>query len=409
MNQEKIMTSTGTSVILISDDTRVSAAVSRALKPDPHIALKQLDATLARLNGTAVQLVQQHDLVLFHTDSMRENDVSTIQQIRVALGDEAVLIALTGGGTSLDEAQELIKAGVNDVVSEHLSETEIKAVVDRWVREIQPEPPRDGGASRQGQVISVAQSRGGIGATTLAVNLADRLLDRIGFLKKTTQNKVVLVDLDIQFGTVASFLDMEPSELLYRLAIDGEDPDAVLIQQSLSELESGLAVLSAPSRMAPLEALSKGQISTLLSLLQENYDYVVVSLPRSLVAWVSQVLECSDKLLVVTDSSVPSIRQTRRLIDVYSEDHLNLPIEIVVGHEAKPMFLAAHHKEAAKVLEKVFQHWIPYDPVAAREAVDRGQPLSLAAPKSRLAKSINQLGKETLIEMKYEKQTKTIH
>jgi pilus assembly protein CpaE len=409
MNQEKIMTRTGTSVILISDDTRVSAAVSRALKPDPHIALKQLDATLARLNGTAVQLVQQHDLVLFHTDSMRENDVSTIQQIRVALGDEAVLIALTGGGTSLDEAQELIKAGVNDVVSEHLSETEIKAVVDRWVREIQPEPPRDGGASRQGQVISVAQSRGGIGATTLAVNLADRLLDRIGFLKKTTQNKVVLVDLDIQFGTVASFLDMEPSELLYRLAIDGEDPDAVLIQQSLSELESGLAVLSAPSRMAPLEALSKGQISTLLSLLQENYDYVVVSLPRSLVAWVSQVLECSDKLLVVTDSSVPSIRQTRRLIDVYSEDHLNLPIEIVVGHEAKPMFLAAHHKEAAKVLEKVFQHWIPYDPVAAREAVDRGQPLSLAAPKSRLAKSINQLGKETLIEMKYEKQTKTIH
>ncbi|WP_160115946.1 AAA family ATPase [Candidatus Halocynthiibacter alkanivorans] len=403
------MTNTGTSIILISGDTRVSAAVSRALNADPHIALKQLDATLARLNGTAVQLVQEHDLVLFHTDSVRENDISTIQRIREGLGETAILIALTGGDTSLDEAQELIKAGVNDVVSEHLSETEIKAVVDRWVRVIKPEPSHGDGSSRKGQVISVAQSRGGIGATTLAVNLADRLLDRTGFLKKTTQNRVVLVDLDIQFGTVASFLDIDSSDLLYRLAIDGEDPDAVLIQQSLSALDSGLSVLTAPSRMAPLEALSKCQIATLLSLLQENYDYVVVSLPRSLVAWIAQVLECSDKLLVVTDSSVPAIRQTRRLIDVYSEDHLNLPIEIVIGHEAKPMFLAAHHKEAVKVLDKVFQHWIPYDPVAAREAVDRGQPLSLAAPKSRLAKSINQLGKETLIEMKSEKQTKTIH
>jgi pilus assembly protein CpaE len=101
-------------------------------------------------------------------------------------------------------------------------------------------------------------------------------------------------------------------------------------------------------------------------------------------------------MYLVTDSSVPSIRQARRLIDFYTEDNLNLKIDIVIGQEKRPVVKGKHHTEAAKVLERSFEHWLPFDPRAARESVDQGKPLSQVAGRSPLTRAIARLGKDTI-------------
>ncbi len=96
---------------------------------------------------------------------------------------------------------------------------------------------------------------------------------------------------------------------------------------------------------------------------------------------------------------MPSIRQARRLIDFYTEENLDLNVEIVINNEKKPVIKARHHIEASRILERPFVHWLPEDPKAAREATDRGQPLSMAAKRSALAKSIIKLGRATVVEL----------
>jgi pilus assembly protein CpaE len=119
-------------------------------------------------------------------------------------------------------------------------------------------------------------------------------------------------------------------------------------------------------------------MGALIDTLAKDFDYVVVDLPRSLVLWVAAVLERTDRLLLLSDCTVPSIRQARRLLDLYLENNPSLQVEVVMSQEHKPLIRGSHHVEAQKLLERSFKHWLPFDPRAARKAADRGVPLSVA-------------------------------
>ena len=298
--------------------------------------------------------------------------------------------------TTLTEARRLNEAGVDEVLPDTISTEALVAQIFRHSRrsDAAPEGARD--RRRAGKIIAVAPARGGVGATTLATNLAYSLLDRRGLRRKQAQNKVALVDLDLQFGTVASSLDIDPRDGFYTMATDGVLPDDTFLEQTLSDHASGLSVYTAPSRMIPLESITPEQITNLLTALRADHDYVVLDLPRTLVGWMSAVLETCDKLLLVTDSAVPSVRQARRLLDVYEEDNLALPVEIVMSGEKKPLFPKSHHREAARLLDRPLTHWLPHDPRAARRSIDRGVLLDEAARGSALRKSITAIGRAVM-------------
>ena len=137
-------------------------------------------------------------------------------------------------------------------------------------------------------------------------------------------------------------------------------------------------------------------MAAILDVLKAEFDFIIVDMPRALVDWVTPILERSDRLYLVSDTSVPSIRQARRLIDFFSKENLALSIELLINHESKPFFLSQHHKEAAKVLERDFKHWLPDDPKTARTAVDCGKPISAISPRSKLSKAFKTLAKDVI-------------
>lgn len=380
------------SIVLISDTADENSELCEALRLNPSFDFEQCATPLAELNGHASDLAAAHDLVIFQSSRMDESDINAIEEIRRKTAGKAVILALSDENMTLAQVQRLRNSGVDDVFAESIPARQLEGKIMGWLeRPGGALDTSDSGPRAAGSLISVAQARGGIGATMLAVNLAEQLLGGSGWRRKTPERKVALVDLDLQYGAVGSFLDVRPNEALYQLAMDGTDPDSTFLSQSLVKLETGLSVLAAPSRIAPLEALSQGQIGRLLDTLRAEFDHVVVDLPRALVEWIAPVLEQSDLMLLVTDTSVPSINQARRLIDFYTEDHLKLPVEMVVNFEKKPLIKARHHAEAEKVLERPLRHWLPYQPKVAREALDRGVPISRVAGRSALAKSIQKL------------------
>ncbi len=385
-----------TSIIVIAETDEVAQDLQKVVEDLPNFSCDNQKGTLSSMNGAAVALADQGDLVIFETTPDNDGDLATVASIRAQLDRSARLMALTGKDISLSDARRLTRAGVDEILTYPFDITEARDQIERWARpnEVIVVPQEDGVRRQPGKIITVAKSRGGIGGTTVAVNLADALQAKTGMLRKTAKHRVALVDLDFQLGDAASFLDVDPHDGLFQLAHDGGKPDLIFLRQTLQETTSGVDLISAPSRFAPLNGLTAEQVETMLSILKAEYDYVVVDLPPALVEWMTPVMELSDRLLMVTDTSVPSIRQARRLIDFYTDDNVALKIDLVVNREKKPLLKSAPHTEAANVLERPLRFWLPSDQKAARDAIDRGAPLSVVSGRSALTKSIAAMAEE---------------
>lgn len=401
------MTDTEKSVALISGPSLQICGISAVLGNQDRFTFEQHNGTLSQINGRAQRLLSEHDLILFRTEKDISRDVQAIDALRLSNSSKATILAISDAETTLADAQLLKRAGVDAVLAETISADELEAEVKKRLASLHAEKSPNAGPKSLGKVVSIAQARGGIGSTMLAVNLADSLAGPFSKKTKTRERNVVVVDLDLQFGSVGGFLDLKPNEALHQIAVEGIEPDATFLSQSIEQLPSGISALASPTKMVPLDALKTSQIRALIETLQSQYDYVVVDLPRAMVDWLSPVLDATDRMLLISDCTIPSIQQARRLIDFYMEDHIGLQIDIVINREKKPLMPGRHHKEAAKILERPFKYWLPFHAKHAREAVDRGVPLSNVARSSALTKAIKHVAATTAKELAHREQQLT--
>jgi pilus assembly protein CpaE len=389
------MSKTRRSILVVSPDSGISASVSAALASHPEFLVETQASTLAQMNGSAVRIASKYDIVLFQTRSGDEDDLAAIRSLAAEQPSGTTLVALADRDITLAQAMELNKAGVRDVLPMPEIRTDIGEQIARISQ--QQATPAAAPSGKLGRIIAVAQSRGGVGSTTVAVNLADHLLGGRGnFIRRDARNKVAIVDFDLQFGTVGTYLDVEEQDTLLQLAQNGTIPDATFLRQSMVTLASGLAVLAAPSKFAPLESLRSEQVAAILDTLRQNHDYVVIDLPRALVGWIEPILQRADEIILVTDIGVSSVRHCRRLIDFFTTDNVALPIQVVVNHERRPLVASRLHREAEKALERKFDHWLPHDPRAAVNAADLGKPLSVSSPRAPLNRAFAKLASSTI-------------
>ncbi len=391
------MTKEMASLLLITTDTDVSETVNNALKATPNIDLSTETSKISELNGKGVRLAAHHDILVFQIDPDEEAEIAALDGLTKANNAHGLVLAVTKEDLPLSKVRTLSKHGVDDILPLSALQEELGEQVEAWKKRREAQLPAVWtGYREEGKIISVAQARGGIGSTTLAVNLADELAGARRFGKRQDAKKVVIADFDFQFGTVADQMDGDTHDGLLQMAMDGIVPSAADVREYLVEMDNGISVLPAPPRFGPLDALRSDQIAAILTELRNNFDYVVVDLPRALVPWIDPVLEMTNRMMVVTDVSVPSIRATKKLTDFFLTDHPNMKFDVVVNHEKKPMFLTTKHKAAVQLMERGFDHWIPDSARTARDALDRGKTIAEVAPRSDLSKAIRLLAQDTI-------------
>lgn len=373
------------SILVISPEREVLQGVEQVLAAAPGVRLDWQATTLAEMNGHAVQMAGGYDMILFRAAGCDPAEIRAATDLAKGRSGDTVLVAMADAGLSITEAHALTRAGIDAVLPISILAEELPEQIERLQRDRSHRP------ERMGRLIAVSQARGGVGATTVAVNLADRLLSPADRRRAKQTARVALVDLDLQFGTVGSYLDLPEQEMLMQIAADGTIPDANFLRQSMPVLPGGLSVLAAPTRFVPLEALRNEQVTAIIDSLLSTNDYVVVDLPRALAQWIEPVVRRADQLILVSDIAVSSIRHCRRLIDFFTADNIALPVQVVINNESRPLFPSALHREAAKVLERPLDHWLPHDAKAAHNAADRGRPLSQVAPRSSLSRAVGRL------------------
>ena len=203
------MSSKQISVLLISPDEQIYSAIEGSLADQDNCEFTGRKDTVEGVNGSAISLTALHDVVLFDVDETSDSMLDTAQSICDARMPNAIIIALAPEDLPLEKARQLKKLGVDDVLPRKAINEEIVPQVDAIRARRQAQLPAVwGGQATLGKVIAVAKSRGGVGSSLVAANMANELQCKEGFFKKKAANEVAVVDLDFQFGSIAALMDV---------------------------------------------------------------------------------------------------------------------------------------------------------------------------------------------------------
>jgi pilus assembly protein CpaE len=250
--------------------------------------------------------------------------------------------------------------------------------------------PAGGVEPTEAQIYTFLPAVGGAGVTTLAIQTAMLMLNSGGPRVKPS---TCLVDLNFQHGAVADYLDLEPRLNLAEIEPRPDRLDRQLLEVMLSYHASGLAVVAAPNRPAEMRSFDPDVVTRLLDLVSTNFDYVVFDMPRTWFSWTDSVLLGSNKLYIVSEITVPSLRHAKQLVAAIKERLGEGPHpQVIVNRFAQRLFSSGlRRSDLVQTLGDAFAAAIPNDYALVREAIDRGVPLDEVKPGNKITAQLKKL------------------
>ncbi len=238
------------------------------------------------------------------------------------------------------------------------------------------------GNHRQGKVVTVFSPKGGVGKTTMSVNLGIALMHG-------GRNRVCVIDLDLAFGDIAITLQLFPTHSIEH-AIGGEDVmDLAFVEELMTPHESGLRVLAAPAQPDARERITGALVSRLLQTLREHYDYVVIDTAPAFDEQTLTALDETDECIIVATLDVPTLKNVKVALETL--DVLGVaegPRHLLLNRADTAVGIGADKVEAILGMSVAVQIATSLD---IAKATNAGRPLMLSAPSHASSKSIRAL------------------
>ena len=227
-----------------------------------------------------------------------------------------------------------------------------------------------------GKVFMFAGAKGGSGVTTVATNFAVALT-------KEDVGKVAIVDMDLQLGEVALGLGLTPQFSVLDALKNEERLDSDLLATLLVRHTSGLSVLASPEQYTPFALVPSG-IQRLFNLLRRQFNYIVVDAGTAAGAAADTLLDLADSVYLVTEVSIPALRNARRLLAFMTERRNNSHVEVILNRFNAREF-EIDENSATKALARPVDWKVPNDFPSVRMAENTGVPLAMKdSPISRV-------------------------
>jgi pilus assembly protein CpaE len=232
----------------------------------------------------------------------------------------------------------------------------------------------------KGKIVTVYSPKGGVGCTTIAVNLAITL--------NNDDTRAVLVDGNLQFGDVAVFINEQGKNTIADLAPRAEELDPEIVEEVMvKHAASGLHILAAPSRPEYAEKVSSGQFSKVLEYLCHLYAYVVVDTSAYLTEATLAAIDVSDLIILVTTQDIPAIKNCRLFLDLLQTMGVERDrILFVMNRFDKRINITP--ERVAENLKQEVASVIPLDEQVVTKAVNRGVPFVLDGKTQLSARGI---------------------
>jgi pilus assembly protein CpaE len=240
--------------------------------------------------------------------------------------------------------------------------------------------------NKRGKIINIIGSKGGIGTTTIAVNLASSLLH-----SQDDSRSVALVDMNLLFGEIPLFLDMEPVFNWGEVAKNIDRLDSTYLMSILSRHPSGIYVLPSPTLLDGVTPATPEIIERLLRLMQQEFDNIFIDSGQSIDEISLKIVELSDIVLISSILTLPCLINVKRLLDTLKRfgfpDEKN--VRVIANRFHKNSIISL--QDAEKGIEKRIFWTIPNDFQTASSSINQGKTLADVSRKADITQSIREM------------------
>ncbi len=232
-------------------------------------------------------------------------------------------------------------------------------------------------------VVACAGTRGGVGATTVAIALAS-------MLGQARNREALIIDLDIHYGSVMLALDLDPTDALQEALATPERVDNLFVDQSIQRKGDLLCAMGAeePPQNAAAARLETGAIPKVVSKYQRRFRQIVLDMPRGDPIVQRQALETATDFVLVSDLTLAGARDAMRLLNLAHEVAPQLRIHVVAGGVADPRKAPIKLADLERSVKQKVVCQIANDEKSVSAAINAGKPLNEASPRSIATKSL---------------------
>ncbi len=366
-------------ILLIDADSAAAETISSTLTGVGY------SVTVSPDLDDAFQKIGDHQLVIVDVVSGDRTSVDVCREIRATPAMASIPVLCVGQSDDVEERIRFLEAGADDVMARPFDGRELEARVEALLlrfqrsRDITAVVSPDGvTVARVRRIVAVHSPKGGAGTSTIATNIAMAAAQK-------KPDKVVIVDLDLQFGQVATYLNLEPRQTLADVVRDEaalREPE--LLRTYATRHDSGLHVLASPHGPEQAALITGDHVGRILTTLLDSYDQVVIDTGSWLDERTLQAFETAESVLFVVNPEIATLKALSALLEYLSESgtvaaKTMFVLNNVFGREI------VKSRDVEGALGTKVEAELPYDPFLYLKAVNEGNPVVLGAPRSAVA------------------------
>lgn len=303
-----------------------------------------------------------------------DNELKAIEVISELnkVNKSAKIVAISNK-TSTETIIKTMRAGAKEFITKPITKTQFSDTV----RELSNSPQTNSG-DNSCKIISTFSNKGGIGKTSIAVNLAVEIAEM-------TKEKTALLDLNLQLGDVSTFLDLTPSFDVCYVVNNLANIDNTNITNALTRYKNtSLYVIADPINIEQSKEITAEQIKALIFELKKTFSYIIIDVGTNIDAKTTTALDMSDVILLTAIVNLPAVRNIQRCMNLFK--NLNYPqekIKLVLNRYMENEEIKTSDIEEA-VHGKVF--WkIPNNYLTMMSAINKGVPVSAVSPDANIS------------------------
>jgi len=322
----------------------------------------------------------QPDIALIAIDADHEKALNLIARLSQDVpGCQILVVSKSQEGSLILRA---MRNGASEFLSHPLNLEDFLAALGR-IRSNKGNNSDDS-KSRVSQVITIGGASGGVGCTSLAINLGC-------ILAREERNSVVIIDLDFALGDSDIWLDIIPDYTIQDVAENITRLDYALLKRSLTKHESGIFLLPRPIHMEETLLMGPEQLKRVIALLKATFTHLVIDISKSYNKLDLAAMASSDEVLIVTQLDLPCLRNVVRLLQFFEhQPEIKDKVKVMLNRVGLDDSQISLSKALETIGRDVFWQ-IPNDYATMVESRNNGVPLIQAAPRAKLTRSLDQL------------------
>ena len=370
------------SLLLIDRDAKARYDTLAILKPLGDHAVKLAEAADFQEGLKIIHSADPQIIIL----EVKEVEQGVKETAFIVSKFPHISVFVTAADKNPDWILRLIRAGASEYLTKPIVAAELVDAVNKVSRLLNQQSHH---TSKKGSAISVYNPSGGMGTTTIAVNLAATLAAK--------GEKVALLDLNLFSGDIAAFLDLAPRYNLANVTSKIGQLDASFLRSVIVPHVSGVHVLNGPEDLGDADRILPEQLQEVIAILQSIFAYTIIDTGGQLFGCNLATFNCSDHILFTTVLNLPALKNAKRYLAAMDNEGLGTDkVKLVINRHIPKDDIKL--TDAEKVLNTKAYQIVPNAYADAKTSINKGKPLISCFPQSPVTKAMGELARQLVLE-----------